>query len=110
MVAVPIALDAGARVTGMREGETRVARVNRAAFQPFRRCERSRISFFVSGNGTFLSNRPENLCLAVDLRPCRRECPSPPPPGSIYWSCNNSKISVYFTGGASNFRVPTLAA
>lgn len=109
MVAVPIALDAGARVTGMREGETRVARVNRAAFQPFRRCERSRISFFVSGNGTFLSNRPENLCLAVDLRPCRRECPSPPP-GSIYWSCNNSKISVYFTGGASNFRVPTLAA
>lgn len=79
MVAVPIALDVGARVTGMREGETRVARVNRAAFQPFRRCERSRISFFVSGNGTFLSNRPENLCLAVDLRPCRRECPSPPP-------------------------------
>ena len=35
-----------------------MARVNRAAFQPFRRCERSRISFFVSGNGAFLSDRP----------------------------------------------------
>lgn len=77
MVAVPIAPDAGAR-TGIKGGERERgkggSRVNRAAFQPFRRCERSRISFFVSGNGAFLSGRPGNLCLAAHPRPRRQEC------------------------------------
>lgn len=100
-----------------------MARVNRAAFQPFRRCERSRISFFVSGNGAFLSGRPGEFMSrhGPTLLPAPPPHLSPgdhvdknvtyppsssPPTGSIYRSCNNSKISVYFTGEASNFPKP----
>lgn len=81
------------RDQGKRERGKGGSGVNRAAFQPFRRCERSRISFFVSGNGAFLSGRPGNLCLAA--HPRRQEC-YPPPSSSIYWSRNNSKISSLF--------------